>query len=101
MNVIFQSGPYRIIAEPDTESSFSDIFGDFETHEIERLESLIAIHGVFIFSLQFWNSAIDCGWEYEGSCGAFIGLTDYETETDHYVVEEYKKIILAETGEIR
>lgn len=100
VNVIYQKDNYRIIEEQDFYYDIEDLKGDCYKPEFNKeedltelkaseraFEAMVQEKGVFIYALEVWNPRVDGGWEFEDTCGGFIGR--YETK-QHYIVEEFK-----------
>lgn len=57
--------------------------------EEKHFEDLVEREGVFGYTLERWNPAVNVGWEHVDSCFGFVGqYSESDSTFKHYIVEE-------------
>jgi hypothetical protein len=95
MRIIFTQGNYRIVEHVDTDTTASEIQGEFLGAQHQRdFYAMVEEKGVYGYELDRWNPAVGKGWEHVDSCWGFVGqFCETEEMFNHYIVDEMKRAI--------
>lgn len=88
--VLFSKGSYRLVeVEVDPYLELENLLdGDYSEKEQKIIKDKAYREGVYVYSIEKWNSDVGVGWEDIDECGGFIGKYDEESN-DHYIVKEF------------
>ena len=88
MEVIWNSGEYRVVAVDEPEW-YWEVTKGFEEETRKHLSEQAERWGCFILHFQKWNPEIGRGWEHEDSVGGCIPSDDYlllDLAKDHFEI---------------